>query len=95
MFLLAKDFTLNTLVVNLFILRTCNISFLCYYFRDTLLPKDFSLSTMVDKFESFRRHEEEACLVLGAPVSEENVSKVCSTIHIVLPFTAACEEGNI
>lgn len=42
---------------------------------DTLLPKDFSLKTLVDKFEALCVHEKEACLVLSAPVSEENVSK--------------------
>ncbi|XP_050724705.1 uncharacterized protein LOC127002685 isoform X4 [Eriocheir sinensis] len=43
--------------------------------RDTLLPKDFSLNTLVDKFESLRAHDEKACVVLSAPVAEENVSK--------------------
>ncbi|XP_050724703.1 uncharacterized protein LOC127002685 isoform X3 [Eriocheir sinensis] len=42
---------------------------------DTLLPKDFSLNTLVDKFESLRAHDEKACVVLSAPVAEENVSK--------------------
>lgn len=45
-------------------------------FRDTLLPNDFSLKTLVSKFDALHNHEKEACLVLSAPVSEENVSKV-------------------
>ncbi|XP_045109814.1 uncharacterized protein LOC123503821 isoform X2 [Portunus trituberculatus] len=42
---------------------------------DTLLPNDFSLKTLVSKFEALYDLEKEACLVLSAPVSEENVSK--------------------
>ncbi|XP_045610700.1 uncharacterized protein [Procambarus clarkii] len=42
---------------------------------DTLLKKNFSLGALIDKFKVLRQQEPGTCLVLSAPVSEENVSK--------------------
>ncbi|XP_071522466.1 glucose-1-phosphate adenylyltransferase-like isoform X2 [Panulirus ornatus] len=43
--------------------------------RDTLFQKDFSLNSVILKFQALCKQEKEACLILSAPVLEENVSK--------------------
>ncbi|XP_071522464.1 glucose-1-phosphate adenylyltransferase-like isoform X1 [Panulirus ornatus] len=42
---------------------------------DTLFQKDFSLNSVILKFQALCKQEKEACLILSAPVLEENVSK--------------------
>ncbi|XP_053630573.2 uncharacterized protein [Cherax quadricarinatus] len=42
---------------------------------DTLLKDTFSLKSLIDDFEALRQEHKGACLILSAPVSEENVSK--------------------
>lgn len=42
---------------------------------DTLLKEDFNLESMINKFHCLQKQQTEACLILSAPVSEENVSK--------------------
>lgn len=42
---------------------------------DTLLKEDFSLQLMKSKFNSLKKLHDECCLIVSAPVLEENVSK--------------------
>ncbi|XP_064120572.1 uncharacterized protein LOC135225197 isoform X3 [Macrobrachium nipponense] len=43
--------------------------------KDTLLKEDFSLQLMRSKFNSLKKLHDECCLIVSAPVLEENVSK--------------------
>ncbi|KAK7076114.1 hypothetical protein SK128_028120 [Halocaridina rubra] len=42
---------------------------------DTLLMQDFNIQAMIIRFKSLQREHEGACLIVSAPVAEENVSK--------------------
>lgn len=54
------------------------------FFRDTLLKKDFSFDAVISEFCNLQTKNEGACLILSAPVAEENVSKVsCLTFIYV------------
>lgn len=46
------------------------------FFRDTLFKKDFSFGAVISEFCNLQIKNKGACLILSAPVAEENVSKV-------------------